>query len=120
MQITDSMCDNYSEEADNCAAPLNKKECEKKEIEVTISVTLSKTVKIKVFDYDVIEVEDENGNLYKDIDYSNCDLKSAVESQMYLPQDAGSFLQNLDVAAAEAVVDDFSDWNVDEFEVILE
>lgn len=114
------MCDNYPEGADNCAAPWNEKECEEKEIEVTISVTLSKTVKIKVSDYDIIEVEDEDGNLYEDIDYSNCDLRSAVESQMYLPQEAGKIFQDSDVSALENIAEDFSNWNVDDFEVVME
>lgn len=88
---------------------------EPKEIEVTISITLSKTVKIKVSDYDVVDSEDHS----KKIDYSNCDLKKAVKDQLYLPQDAGLVLENSDIAALEAIADEFSNWEVDDFEVIL-
>lgn len=74
-----------------------------KEIEVTISVTLSKTTKIYVSDYkmNVIPLEDD---MFPEInyDYSNCDLKRAVEEQIMLPQDK------------------FEDWQLDDFEVIQE
>ena len=93
----------------------------KREIEVTVSVTLSKTVKIEVSDYEVVDSgKDEDGEYFEDIDYSNCDLKGAVERQIYLPQDAGSVLRNSDVAALETIADDFSNWEVDDFEVTLE
>lgn len=64
-------------------------------VEVTVSVTLSKTVEIEVDDYDI---DYSDG----DYDFSECDLKGAVESQVKLPQDT------------------FKDWNVDDFEVVLE
>lgn len=93
----------------------------KREIEVTVSVTLSKTVKIEVSDYEVVDSgKDEDGEYFEDIDYSNCDLKGAVKKQIYLPQDAGSVLRNSDVAALETIADDFSNWEVDDFEVTLE
>lgn len=77
-------------------APYNQLENETKKIKVLVSVTLSKTVEIEVKDYIKAESTDE------DNDYSDCDLKSAVEQQIYLPQDS------------------YEDWNVDDFEVILD
>ena len=104
-------------------APWNQEEHPDQEIEVTISVTLSKTVKINVNDYIVAE-KDEDGNL--DIDYSTCDLKSAVEEQIYLPQEAGKLIQEgLDTnvitsTGYDYIADDLKDWIVDDFEVELE
>lgn len=84
-------------------APYNEVETPEREIEVTVSVTLSKTVKIKVSDYEIIDSgKDEDGEHFEDIDYSNCDLKSAVKEQVKLPQDI------------------YKSWDVDDFEVILE
>lgn len=85
------------------SAPWNQEEQELKEVEVTISVTLSKTVTILVNDYEYTKDCDEDGT-YDCYDYSNCDLKKAVEEQITLPQDTK----------------DFKDWSVDEMEVILE
>lgn len=70
-----------------------------KEIEVLISITLSKTVKIYTSDYIAKSYIDEDGNYAEDLDLSNTDLKSIVEEQIDLPA---------------------KDWNIDEFEVILE
>ena len=93
---------NYPCGADTPDAPWNQADNPEKEIEVTVSITLSKTLKIKVSDYEIVESgKDEDGNYFEDIDYSNCDLKSAVENQYTLPQDK------------------FKDWNIDDFEVIL-
>lgn len=61
-------------------------------VEVTVSVTLSKTVEIEVDDYTYDE----------DYDFTDCDLKEAAKNQVKLPQDV------------------FKDWNVDDFEVVLE
>lgn len=84
-------------------APWNQKENPEREIEVTVSVTLSKTIKVMVSDYDVINSgKDEDGNYFEDIDYSNCDLKEAVTNQELLPQDK------------------CLDWEVDDFEVLLD
>ena len=86
-------------------APWNQEENPKREIEVTVSVTLSKTIKVKVSDYDIINSgKDEEGNYFEEIDYSNCNLKKAVENQYILPQDTYPL----------------KDWNVDEFEVVLD
>lgn len=74
-----------------------------KEVEVTVSVTLSKTVKVKINDYDIIsQGVDEDGDFFENIDYSNCNITNAVEEQVLLPQYY------------------MKDWNVDDFECIIE
>lgn len=81
------------------ATPYNK--C--KEVEVTVSVTLSKTVKIKVNDYSIKEEGlDEDGQFYQELDFSECDLNRAVQEQVLLPQYY------------------IKDWNVDDFECVIE
>jgi len=85
----------------NPNAPWNHEDNPEKEIEVIISVTLSKTVKIKVSDYEIIDSgKDEDDIPFEEIDYSNCDLKAAVENQYILPQDI------------------LKEWDVDDYEVI--
>lgn len=101
----------------------NQKELPEREIEVTISVTLSKTVKIKVSDYTITDSgKDEDGDYFEDVDYSDCDLKGAVEEQIYLPQEAGQLIKDFDIGTVKAknIVEDLSNWNIDEMEVILE
>ena len=73
-------------------APWNEVEQPPKDIEVTISVTVSKTMKVPVRDYTIYE----DG----EIDFSDCDLKKAVEENVRLPNTHG--------------------WDLDDFEVILE
>lgn len=93
---------NYPLGADTLDAPWNQVDNPEKEIEVTVSVTLSKIFRIKVSDYKIVESgKDEDGEYFEDIDYSDCDLKNAVENQYILPQDK------------------FKDWDIDDFEVIL-
>lgn len=111
----------YPEGADNSSAPWNEDYKKELEVEVCISVTLSKTVKIKVSDYTVIDSGvDEDGNTFEDIDISSCDLKSAVNNQVYLPQDIEYVLRNFDVAEAEAMAEKYEGWNIDDFEVVYE
>ena len=109
-------------------APYNQVESEPLEIEVTVSVTLSKTMKIKVNDY-LEEIEDDEEGKHRNIDFSVCDLQSAVNSQIYLPQDSGLIFDNYiskysnlknesSYSEAKKIVDDLSDWNVDEMEVV--
>lgn len=83
-------------------APYNEIEIPEKEIEVCVSVTLSKIVKVKVTDYAIESGTDEDGEYFENIDYSNCDLKNAVEEQITLPQD------------------ECKGWNVDDFECIID
>ena len=97
-------------------APWNQVDNPEREIDVTVSVTLSKTVKIKVSDYEITDSgKDEDGEYFEDIDCSNCDLKSAVEEQIVLPQSAHIY-----VKSNPKVHEDLSNWCVDDFEVILD
>lgn len=100
-------------------APYNKEKQEEVEIEVTVSVTLSKTIKVRVNDY-TIEPDSYGGC---QLDFSQCDLKKAVEDQHTLPQDAGRCIGNYAYEAGYKKcpeVDELSNWNVDDFEVIVE
>lgn len=102
--------------SDNSDAPWNQVDKPEMEIEVLVSVTLSKVVKIKVKDYeDNGWSKDEDGVLCHDIDYSNCDIKSAVTEQIVLPHEAYK-----KSPLGSNTHQDLSDWNVDDFEVILE
>ena len=107
---------NYPCGTDGPNAPWNQVDNPEREIEVTVSVTLSKTVKIKVSDYEITDSgKDEDGEYFEDIDYSNCDLKGAVEEQIVLPQSAHTY-----VKGNPKVHEDLSNWCVDDLEVNLE
>ena len=107
---------NYPMGADTKDAPWNQVDNPEREIDVTVSVTLSKTVKIKVSDYEITDSgKDEDGEYFEDIDCSNCDLKSAVEEQIVLPQTAHIY-----VKSNPKVHEDLSNWCVDDLEVILD
>ena len=107
---------NYPCGTDEPNAPWNQADNPEREIEVTVSVTLSKTVKIKVSDYEITDSgKDEDGEYFEDIDYSNCDLKGAVEEQVILPQSAHMY-----VKGNSKVQEDLSNWYVDDLEVNLE
>ena len=107
---------NYPMGADTKDAPWNQVDNPEREIEVPVSVTLSKTVKIKVSDYEITNSgKDEDGEYFEDIDYSNCDLKGAVEEQIVLPQSAHMY-----VKSNPKVREDLSNWCVDDLEVILD
>ena len=92
-------------------APWNQEDIPEREVEVTVSVTLSKTLKIKVSDY---TVDSENN-----IDYSDCNLREAVEKQIILPQEAYKYVNPYTFNKHETI-EDLSNWDVDDFEVILE
>lgn len=115
---------NYPLGADTPDAPWNQTDNPEKEIEVMVSITLSKTLKIKVSDYTITDFgKDEDGEYFESVDYSDCDLKSAVENQYTLPQDAGKYIGNYAYEAGYKgcpEADELSNWNVDDFEVILE
>lgn len=101
-------------------APWNQVDNPEREIEVTVSITLSKTVKIKVSDYKITDSgKDEDGEYFENIDYSNCDLKGAVEEQIVLPQKAWNYIAPKTKKDVKAI-SDLKDWNVDDFEVIEE
>ena len=107
---------NYPCGTDGPNAPWNQADNPEREIEVTVSVTLSKTIKIKVSDYEITDSgKDEDGEYFENIDYSNCDLKGAVEEQIVLPQSAHTYVKgNLKVH------EDLSNWYVDDLEINLE
>ena len=107
---------NYPCGTDEPNAPWNQADNPEREIEVTVSVTLSKTVKIKVSDYEITDSgKDEDGEYFEDIDYSNCNLKGAVEEQVILPQSAHMY-----VKGNSKVQEDLSNWCVDDLEVLLD
>ena len=101
-------------------APWNQVDNPEREIKVTVSITLSKTVKIKVSDYEITDSgKDEDGEYFEDIDYSNCDLKGAVEEQIVLPQEACNYIAPKTKKNVKAI-SDLKGWNVDDFEVLLD
>lgn len=100
--------------------PWNQEDSPEKEIEVTVSITLSKTVKVKVSDYEILNSgKDEDGQYFEDIDYSNCDLKKAVEEQIILPHKAYRTIMT-NTKRSKKTYEDIKDWNVDDYEVILD
>ena len=119
LNLFKSIMDNYNYPmgADTKDAPWNQVNNPERKIEVTVSITLSKTVKVRVSDYEVTDFGiDEDGMHYEDIDYSNCDLKSAVEEQIVLPQDAYRFITS---SGNKSVKEELKGWNMDDFEVVL-
>lgn len=82
-------------------APWRQKELKKREIDVLVSVTLSKSVKIKIDDID------------------NCNLKEEVQNQIVLPQDAWEYIVPSSKEEVNAIFD-LKDWNVDDFECIID
>ena len=79
-------------------APWNDSK-EPKEVEVIVSMTISKVVKVQVSDYEVLNSKDEYGQ--NEVDFDNCDLKTAVEEQITLPTDV------------------CEGWYIDEFEALI-
>lgn len=99
-------------------APWNQVDNPEREVEVLVSITLSKTFKVKVSDYTITDSgKDEDGNYFEDIDYSECDLKSAVESQIVLPHEAYKYIIS---SGNKSVKEELKGWDVDDFEVIEE
>lgn len=117
--------DYYPVGSNNKDAPWNQEENPEKEIEVFVSITLSKPIKIKVKDYKVLEKgKDENSEYFEDIDFSTCNLKEAIKEQITLPQEAYNKLftsvyysNNIE---AHKALEDLKDWDIDDYEVILE
>lgn len=77
---------------------------------VFVSITLSKAVDITIEDYDI----DENDN----IDISQCDLEKLVKEQIYLPNEASTYLRFK--PNNEVILKDLDNWFVDDFVVINE
>ncbi len=111
---------NYPIGADTSEAPWNQVDLPEKEIEVLVSVTLSKTVKVRVDDYKIADCgKDEDGDYFEDINYSECDLKGAVENQIVLPQEAYNYVKTNTKEGVQAHLD-LMGWNVDEIECIID
>lgn len=93
---------------------------DEKEILVTASMTLSKTFTIKVSDYKLkTEGYDEDTKYREEPDFSDCNLVGAVTKSTYLPFDIVDYLKHRgDVP--NNIIDDLSNWNVDDFVVIKE
>ena len=109
---------NYPAGADTRDAPWNEEDNPTKDIIVTVSITLSKTLPIKVSDYKIVDSGiDEDGNSFQDIDYSDCDLKGAVEEQIILPHKAWDYIASKSKREVQAILK-LKDWDVDDFEVI--
>lgn len=112
--------ENYPIGSDSSDAPWNQSDLPEEEIEVLVSITLSKIAKIKVSDYTVVdEGKDEDGDYFRELDFSNCDLKSAVNEQVYLPHQLNVACSLPNVHVHPTVKEDFDGWNVDDFEVVL-
>lgn len=74
---------------------------------VTVSITMSKRITLNTDRY----IERKDGT----ITFDGIDLKSIVEEQVILPQDAYNYVPGLSV-----VQNDLSNWVVDDFEVVEE
>lgn len=94
-------------------APYNEIEPDLVEVNVTVSITLSKSVTVQMPSYD----------------FSQSELREAVDEQFTLPQDLSLFMrrmfnQNIILKANEIplcikeALNDCENWNVDDFEVI--
>lgn len=88
----------------NPEAPWNEKVNKPKNVEVTVSITLSKTVEVEVDDYTAEEDFDEDGYQGITYDFSECNLEQTVRDQITLPNS----------------IEEFNDWNEDDFAVKLE
>lgn len=107
---------NYPMGADCGSAPWNEGgDNPPREIDVTVSITMSKTFTITVDDYSRDMEVDEEGYLNEDIDYSNCNLIKAVNSQICLPDKAYKYLLK-----DTPIYKELKGWTVDDLEVIPE
>lgn len=107
---------NYPMGADCGSAPWNEGEDTSPiEIDVTVSITMSKTFTITVDDYSVDIEVDEDGYVSRDIDFSNCNLTKAVNSQICLPDKAYKYLLK-----DTPIYKELEGWTVDDLEVIPE
>lgn len=110
--------------ADNNSAPWNEEELPIIKIPVTVSITLSKQFEIEVNDYELTEEWDDDFGTYYKPNYENCDLKQSVKNQIYLPHELGDLLKRekiigkFDKHKEERIIDNLSNWCVDDFEVI--
>ena len=81
------MNNNYPAGSNTPDAPWNEVDPEVRSVEVEITLTLTKRVNLKVTDYELIEQGvDKDGVYFEDIDFSNCDIDSAVKEQVDFPK----------------------------------
>ena len=88
---------------------------EKKTIRVLVSMTLSKSFDIEVDTYDEQVERDEDG-IYTIVDYDNCDLKQEVQDQIILPNDWKNYID----PKYKEVKEMASNWDIDDFEVVID
>lgn len=104
-------------------APWNEVE---KEIEVLVSVTLSKKVKVNIPSISESVNYDEDGNPYiNESDISDLELEDAVTNQIFMPQELSEHIENYlnrhnykINPSCKKILDDGSNWDVDEFTVM--
>lgn len=92
-------------------APWNQPSIEDIEVEVTVSLTISKTLKVRV--------PSINGKV---LPITDTELKDAVKKQIWLPHDmhiVGELILD-NSPSQKQVIEDWKNWNEDDFEVILE
>lgn len=107
---------NYPMGADCKWAPWNEdSDTPPREIDVTVSISMSKTFTITVDDYSVDTEVDEDGHVDRNIDYSDCNLIEAVNSQICLPDKAYKYLLK-----DTPIYKELKGWTVDDLEVIRE
>lgn len=101
---------NYPEGADTSNAPWNEESQKYKRIKVTVSITLSKDLEIDINDYTI-----DKDKFLKSvkIDFSECDLKTAVKEQHILPNESYKYVDK------DYLKKELKNWIVDDFEVIL-
>lgn len=92
-------------------APWNQPSIEDIEVEVTVSLTISKTLKVRV--------PSINGKV---LPITDSELKDAVINQRWLPHELSNIgdLILRDSPAQKSIIEDWENWNEDDFEVILE
>ena len=120
---------------DDPRAPYNQVDLPERELEVWASNTLSRAALIKVRDYKVLppDVErDEEGHVtyYKNIDYSECNLKEQFQHQCYTVKELFNCLQmtiadinahgltSQNLQMLNRLSREFEYWTVDEEEVV--
>jgi hypothetical protein len=102
---------NYPIGSDTSNAPWNQESQEYKRIKVTVSITLSKYLEIDVNDYTINKDEFLK---HAEIDFSDCDLKTAVKEQHILPNEAFKYVDR------DYLKKELKNWIVDDLEVILD
>lgn len=85
-------------------APYNEKTNPDVEIEVYIWKEIGKKVKVKVNDYSIIsEGLDEDGDYYKELDFSTCDIWSAVSSEFNNPNGWEEITSDIEIDSSNKI-----------------